>query len=84
MTARPSSAHQFNEETLVRQHLVQVALGQAKADLILRGATVLNMHTLAWKKDWDIVISGQAKGSIGFRVVVDLASGSSVEKGTSS
>src|ERR1700760_4448142 len=59
MTARPSTVHQFNEETLVRQHLVPVALGQAKADLILRRATVLNMHTLAWKPDWDIVISGE-------------------------
>ncbi|MEI9999758.1 MAG: amidohydrolase family protein [Verrucomicrobiota bacterium] len=58
LPSRPAP-HPFNEEVLTRQRLVRVALGQEPADLILRGATVLNMHTLSWKTDWDIVISGQ-------------------------
>jgi len=51
--------HAFNEEALTRQRLVRVALGYEEADLILRGATVLNVQSLRWKSDWDIVISGQ-------------------------
>ena len=51
--------HPFNEEALTRQRLVAVALGQAEADLVLSGATMLNVHSLQWKQDWDIVISGQ-------------------------
>ncbi len=51
--------HPFNEETLVRQRLVRVALGYEAADLILRGATVLCVQSQSWKKDWDIVVSGQ-------------------------
>jgi adenine deaminase len=51
--------HPFNEEVLTRQRLVRVALGQEEADLILSGATVLSVHSLSWKKDWDIVISGE-------------------------
>jgi adenine deaminase len=51
--------HAFNEEALTRQRLVRVALGYEEADLILRGATVLNVQSQTWKKDWDIVISGQ-------------------------
>jgi adenine deaminase len=51
--------HAFNEEALTRQRLVRVALGYEEADLILRGATVLNVFSAEWKSDWDIVISGQ-------------------------
>jgi adenine deaminase len=51
--------HPFNEEALTRQRLVRVALGYEEADLILRGATVLNVFSAEWKCDWDIVISGQ-------------------------
>jgi adenine deaminase len=51
--------HAFNEEALTRQRLVRVALGYEEADLILRGATVLNVFSSEWKNDWDIVISGQ-------------------------
>jgi adenine deaminase len=51
--------HSFSEEAVTRQRLVAVALGQTEADLILTGATVLNAHSLCWKPDWDIVISGQ-------------------------
>jgi adenine deaminase len=52
-------ARPFGQEILTRQRLVRVALGREEADLILRGATVLNVHSLAWKEGWDIVISGE-------------------------
>jgi adenine deaminase len=58
LPARPAP-HPFNEEILTRQRLVRVALGYEEADLILRGATVLNVFSSTWKTDWDIVISGQ-------------------------
>jgi adenine deaminase len=51
--------HSFSEEAITRQRLVAVALGQREADLVLAGATLLNAHSLCWKTDWDIVISGQ-------------------------
>ncbi len=54
-----TSPHPFSEEVLTRQRLVRVALGQEEADLVLTGATVLNAHTVSWKKDWTIAISGQ-------------------------
>jgi adenine deaminase len=54
-----TAPHSFSEETLTRQRLVRVALGQEEADLLLTGATVLNAHTVSWKKDWAIAISGQ-------------------------
>jgi adenine deaminase len=58
LPTRPAP-HVFNDETVTRQRLVRVALGYEEADLILRGAKVLNMQTLAWKENWDIVVSGQ-------------------------
>jgi adenine deaminase len=61
----PSPAHPFNEETITRQKLVRVALGYEPADLILRGATVLNMFSLSWKENWDIVISGERIAWVG-------------------
>jgi len=51
--------HTFKQEALARQRLVAVALGESEADLILSGATVLSVHSLCWKPDWDIVISGE-------------------------
>ncbi len=48
----------FNAETKLRQQLVQVALGREPADLIVRGATVLNVFTLQWEPAQDIVIKG--------------------------
>jgi adenine deaminase len=59
--SKPASSprHTFSAETLTRQRLVRVALAQEEADLILRGATVLNVHSLSWCPDWDIVISGK-------------------------
>jgi len=56
-SSRPPRA--AGPEAAERQRLVAVALGRRPADLILRGATVLCVHTLQWKKDWDIVISGE-------------------------
>jgi adenine deaminase len=53
------ATHIFGLEAQTRQRLVAVALGQQDADLVVTGATVLNVHTLCWKPDWEIVISGQ-------------------------
>lgn len=55
----------FSEETKTRQELVQVALGLAPADLIIRGATVLNVFTLAWEPDQDIVVRGKRIAWVG-------------------
>jgi adenine deaminase len=55
----------FNEETKIRQELVQVALGKAPADLIIRGATVLNVYTLLWEQDQDIVVRGKRIAWVG-------------------
>jgi hypothetical protein len=49
----------FSDETVTRQTLVQVALGLEPADLIIRGATVLNVFTLSWEENQDIVIKGK-------------------------
>ena len=49
----------FNEETRTRQDLVLVSLGQEPADLIIRGAKVLNVFTHVWQPDQDIVIKGK-------------------------
>jgi adenine deaminase len=58
-------AFQFNVETQTRQELVQVALGRDSADLIIRGANVLNAFTLQWEPDQDIVIKGQRIAWVG-------------------
>ena len=55
----------FNEETKIRQALVQVALGREPADLIIRGATVLNIFSLSWEADQDIVVSGKRIAWVG-------------------
>jgi adenine deaminase len=55
----------FSEETKTRQDLVQVALGRMPADLIIRGATVLNVFTLSWEENQDIVIRGQRIAWVG-------------------
>lgn len=52
--ARP--AFEFSAEAKLRQHLVQVALGREPADLIVRGATVLNVFTLQWEQAQDLVV----------------------------
>jgi adenine deaminase len=55
----------FDAETKTRQELVQVALGKAPADLIIRGATVLDVFTLTWEPDQDIVIRGKRIAWVG-------------------
>ena len=49
----------FDEETRIRQNLMLVAMGKDKADLILTHVTLLEVHTLTWQKNWDIVIKGK-------------------------
>ena len=72
--------HRFkpDQETQVRRRLVQVALGKAPADLIIRGARVLSVFSLLWADDQDIVIAsgriawvgprGTWKGPAGARI----------------
>lgn len=55
----------FDEETKVRQSLVQVALANEPADLVIRGANVLNVFTLMWMPDSDIVVKGQRIAWVG-------------------
>jgi adenine deaminase len=45
-------------ETAVRQQLVQVALGRAPADLLVRDACYLDVFTLTWREHQDLVIAG--------------------------
>ena len=54
-----------SEEVRVRQQLVQTALGKEDADLIIHGATVLNVHTSSWSPNQDIVIKGQRIAWVG-------------------
>jgi len=55
----------FNEETKVRQELIQVSLGRQQADLIIRGANVLNTYTLLWLENQDIVVKGKRIAWVG-------------------
>src|ERR1019366_4867061 len=55
----------FNDETKIRQSLVQVALAREPADLIIRGANVLNVFTLMWMPDTDIVVKGKRIAWVG-------------------
>jgi len=55
----------FSEETRIRQDLVQVALGREPADLVIRGATLLNVFTLMWEPDQDIVVRGKRIAWVG-------------------
>ena len=55
----------FDEETKIRQSLVQTALAVEPADLIIRGANVLNVFTLMWMPDTDIVVRGKRIAWVG-------------------
>ncbi len=55
----------FDKETKSRQSLVQVALAKEPADLIIRGADVLNVFTLMWMPDTDIVVKGKRIAWVG-------------------
>lgn len=57
--------HPFSDEVRLRRELVQVALGRQPADLIIRGATVLNVVTREWLPDQDIVIRGERIAWVG-------------------
>ena len=57
LLANPSTtASRSEKEVALRQDLIQVALAKRGADLIIRGATVLNVFTASWMADQDIVI----------------------------
>ena len=58
MAATPHHAS-FSEDTTTRQHLTLVALGKRPADRLLQGVRLLNVFTLQWLDNWDIVISGE-------------------------
>jgi adenine deaminase len=49
----------FSPETLIRQEIIQTALMREPADLIIRGANVLNVFTLSWMPQQDIVVKGE-------------------------
>jgi adenine deaminase len=55
----------LSAETRLRQQLVQVALGREPADIIVRGATVLNVFTNQWEPAQDIVIKGTRVAWVG-------------------
>jgi adenine deaminase len=52
-------------ETLIRQGLVQVALGRAPADLLVRDACYLDVFTLSWREHQDLVVKGQRIAWVG-------------------
>lgn len=52
-------------EVRVRQSLIQIALARAPADLVIKGATVLNVFTGEWQADHDIVIAGERIAWVG-------------------
>ena len=54
-----SAEFEFSDEIRTRQELILVAKGEAPADLILQGVTLLDVHTGTWKEAWDIVIKGE-------------------------
>ena len=55
----------FNEETKTRQDLIQTALGRQSAEVIIRGANVLNVYTLMWMENQDIVVRGKRIAWVG-------------------
>ncbi len=55
----------FSLETRTRQHLLLVSLGREPADLIVRGARVLDVFTLTWMPPQDIVIKGDRIAYVG-------------------
>ena len=55
----------FSEEIVTRQQLMRVAMGHHPADLAIKGATVLNVHTGTWQEDWTIAIKGERIAWVG-------------------
>ncbi len=58
-------AMEFSADVKARQSLVAVALGREPADLVIRGATVLNVFTQTWEPKQDIVVKGQRIAWVG-------------------
>ncbi len=65
LMAPPLMAAEFSEEVNTRRNLVQVSLGRQSADLIIRGATMLNVVTAEWLPNQDIVIAGERIAWVG-------------------
>jgi adenine deaminase len=55
----------FNAETMTRQDIIQTALGREPADLLIHGANVLNVFTLSWMPNSDIVVKGERIAWVG-------------------
>src|ERR1019366_326760 len=55
----------FNLETKTRQEIIQTALGREPADLLIHGANVLNVFTLSWMPNTDIVVKGERIAWVG-------------------
>lgn len=60
-----AAAPPLSAEIQTRQQLVDVALGRVPADLVLRGATVLNVVTREWLPQQDIVIAAERIAWVG-------------------
>ena len=54
--AKPPHAD-VQQESALRQHLIQVALTKQPADLVLENVTLLNVFTAEWQPNQDIVIA---------------------------
>ena len=60
MTGRPDDlTPDAAEEVAVRQRLVQVALGHAPADRVLRVGRLLDVHAGLWHEDQEVVVAGR-------------------------
>ena len=57
--------HPFSDEVETRRQLLQVSLGRAPADLVIRNVTLLNVFTGNWEAAQDIVISGSRIAWVG-------------------
>jgi adenine deaminase len=60
-----SSEFVFDEETKLRQQLTLVALGKSPADSIISDVTLLNVYSLEWQPNQDIVISNRRIAWVG-------------------
>lgn len=58
-------AFDFGPEAQARQHAALVAKGEIAADVLLQGATLLNVHIGLWEENQDIVIAGERIAWIG-------------------
>jgi adenine deaminase len=52
-------------DTQERQLAVQVAVGRAEADLVIKNTTLLNVYSLTWASAQDIVIAGNRVAWVG-------------------